>query len=235
MQDGRNSPTCESCKLKENGFLCHLSPAAAKQFALIKSFSSYPAGSTLFLENEPATGVFLLCSGTVKLSVSSRGGKTLILQLARPGQVLGLSASMSNIPYEVSGEALHPAKVAFIRRQDFVSFVNQFPEVYQAVIRQLNAQFARACEQLRTVGLSTSANEKVARLFLNWSSEETQTSEVAKIKMALTHEQIAECVGSTRETITRTLSEFKNRHLVSLNGATVTIPSRSALQAVCGD
>ena len=89
--------------------------------------------------------------------------------------------------------------------------------------------------QLRTVGLSTSANEKVARLFLDWSSEEAQTSEGAQIKMALTHEQIAECVGSTRETITRTLSEFKNKHLVTFKGATVTIPSRSALQAVCGD
>lgn len=235
-QDTRSAATtCESCKLKEIGFLCHLTPAAAREFEAIKSSAFYPAGSTLFLENEQAGGVFLLCSGKVKLSVSSSAGKTLILQLARPGEVLGLSASMSGIPYEVSAEALHPSRVVFIRRQDFARFVNQFPEVYQAVTKQLNAQYARACEQLRTVGLSNSAHEKVARLFLNWSSEETQTSEGAKIKMALTHEQIAECVGSTRETITRTLSEFKNKHLVTLKGTTVTIPSRSALQAVCGD
>jgi len=232
----RNSKLiCETCKLKENGFLCHLSDVAAKEFDLIKFSSFYPAGSPLFLENEPARGVFLLCSGKVKVSVSSRGGKTLILQLAQPGEVLGLSASMSAIPYEARAEALYPSQVAFIRREDFVHFVSRFPEVYQAVIRQLNSQYTRACEQLRTVGLSSSANEKVARLFLNWFSEEKQTSEAAQIKMALTHEQIAECVGSTRETITRTLSEFKNRHLVTLKGTTVTIPSRSALQAFCGN
>jgi CRP/FNR family transcriptional regulator, cyclic AMP receptor protein len=232
----RNSwSICETCKLKESGFLCHLTDLAAKEFESMKFSSFYPAGSSLFLENEPVRGVFLLCSGKVKLSVSSRGGKTLILQLARPGEVLGLSASMSDIPYEVSAEALYPSKVAFIRREDFVHFVSRFPEVYQAVTRQLNSQYARACEQLRTVGLSTSAHEKVARLFLNWFSEEKQTSEAAQIKMALTHEQIAECIGSTRETITRTLSEFKNKHLVTLKGTTVTIPSRSALQAVCGD
>ena len=232
----RNSTsTCEICQLKESGFLCHLSDIAAKEFEAIKSSSFYPAGSPLFLENEQARGIFLLCSGKVKLSVSSRGGKTLILQLAGPGEILGLSASMSNIPYEVSAEALYPSRVVFIRREDFVHFVNRFPEVYQAVIKQLNSQYTRACEQLRTVGLSTSANEKVARLFLHWFSEEKQTSEGAQIKMALTHEQIAECVGSTRETITRTLSEFKNKHLVTLKGTTVTIPSRSALQAVCGD
>jgi CRP/FNR family transcriptional regulator len=142
---------------------------------------------------------------------------------------------MSNIPYEVSAEALYPSKVAFIRREDFVQFVIRFPEVYQSVFKQLNSQYARACEQLRTVGLSTSANEKLARLFLNWFSEEKQTSEAAQIKMALTHEQIAECVGSTRETITRTLTDFKNKHLVTLKGTTVIIPSRSALEAICGN
>ena len=231
----KQSSICAACKLKENGFLCHLTPAAATEFESIKSSAFYPAGSTLFLENEPARGIFLLCSGKIKLSVSSRGGKTLILQLASPGEILGLSASMSGIPYEVSAEALHPSKVTFIRREDFLRFIARFPEAYQAVTKQLNVQYTRACEQLRTVGLSASANEKVARLFLDWSSEETQTSESAQIKMALTHEQIAECVGSTRETITRTLAEFKNKHLVTLKGTTVTIPSRSALLAVCGE
>jgi len=226
---------CDSCRLKDSGFLCHLTPVAAREFESIKSSSFYPSGSTLFLENEPAKGIYLLCSGKVKLSVSSRGGKTLILQLARPGEILGLSASMSGVPYEVSAETLHPSKVVFISREDFLQFIDHFPEVYQAVTKQLNVQYARACEQLRTVGLSTSAHEKVARLFLDWSSEDQRTSESAQIKIALTHEQIAECVGSTRETITRTLSEFKNKHLVTFKGATVTIPSRSALLAVCGE
>jgi CRP/FNR family transcriptional regulator len=214
--------------------LCHITPLAASEFEAIKSSSFYPAGSTLFIENDPPRGVFLLCSGKVKLSVSSRGGKTLITQFASPGELIGLSASMSGIPYEVTAEALHPSQVAFIRRDDFLRFVSHFPEAYQAVIKQLNAQYAHACEQLRNVGLSTNAHEKLARLFLHWFSEEKPTSDTSQIKMALTHEQIAECVGSTRETVTRTLSEFKSKHLVMLKGTTVTIPSRSALEAVCG-
>jgi CRP/FNR family cyclic AMP-dependent transcriptional regulator len=229
------SSTCETCKLKGSGFLCHLTDAAAKELQSITSSVFYPAGTRLFLENEPARGIFLLCSGKVKLSVSSKGGKTLILQLAHPGEILGLSATMSGIPYEVSAETLYPSQVSFIRREDFVSFIGRFPEAYQTVIRQLNSQYANACEQLRTVGLSTNANEKIARLFLHWSSDEKQTSEPAKIKMALTHEQIAECVGSTRETVTRTLSQFKSRHLIMLKGTTAMIPDRAALVAISGD
>jgi len=226
---------CENCKLKESGFLCQLSVAAAKEFQSIKSAAFYPAGSRLFLENEAARGIFLLCSGKVKLSVSSKGGKTLILQLARPGEIIGLSAAMSGIPYEVTAEALYPSQVSFIRREDFISFLNRFPEVYGSVIRQLNSQYTQACEQLRTLGLSTNAHEKLARLFLHWPSDEKQTAEAARIRIPLTHEQIAECVGSTRETVTRTLSQFKSRHLVMLNGTTAMIPNRAALQAVSGD
>jgi len=148
--------------------------------------------------------------------------------------MLGLTATMSGISYETSAETLHPCQVAFIRREDFLHFVGKHPEVYQAVIRQLNSQYNHACEQLRTVGLSCSAHEKLARLLLHWSSEGKVTSEGTQIKVPLTHEQIAECIGSTRETITRTLGEFKNRHLVMPKGATMVIPNRAALEAICG-
>jgi CRP/FNR family transcriptional regulator, cyclic AMP receptor protein len=224
---------CENCNLKQNGFLCHLTPAAAKEFEPIKLSSHYPAGSILFMENEPARGVFLVCSGKVKLSVSSKGGKTLILQMAKPGEVIGLSASMSGVPYEVTAEVLYPSQVVFIRREDFLRFVHRFPEAYEAVIRQLNLQYGRACEQLRTIGLSTTAHEKLARLFLHWSSDEKQQAN--QIRVPLTHEQIAACLGSTRETVTRTLSDFKHKHLVTLRGTTVMIPDRSTLMAISGD
>lgn len=225
---------CQTCKLKAPGFLCNLSPAAAKDFESIKYSSAYPANSMLFLENEPARGIYLLCSGEVKLSVSSRGGKTLILRIARPGDILGLTANIAEAPYEASAEALHPCQVAFIRRDDFINFLRKYPEVYQTVISQLSGQYATACEQLRTVGLSGSAHEKLARLLLHWSHEGKVTPEGMQIKVPLTHEQIAECVGSTRETVTRTLSEFKNRHLVLLRGATMVIPNPAALGAIGG-
>jgi CRP/FNR family transcriptional regulator, cyclic AMP receptor protein len=236
MSSGRSlNSTCDAGSLKNNGLFCHLTPTAAREFESIKFISHHQAGSVLFLENDAPRGIFLVCSGKVKLSVSSRGGKSLTLQIARPGDMLGLSASMSGVPYEVSAETLYPSQVAFIRSEDFIRFASRYPEVFQAVVRQVTSQYAAACQQLRTVGLSTTAPEKLARWFLHWSSDEKQTSPTASIKMGLTHEQIAECVGSTRETVTRTLGEFKSKHLVTIKGATVMIPNRAALQAVCGD
>jgi CRP/FNR family transcriptional regulator len=154
------------------------------------------------------------------------------LRIAKAGEVLGLMATISGSPYEVTAETLHPCQVAFIRRDDFLHFVAKHPEVYQNAVKQLNSLYSRACDQLRTVGLSASAPEKLARLLLSWSAEAKSTRPDAAIKLPLTHEEIAEFIGSTRETVTRTLSEFKNRQLVQLDGSTLMISNRRALEAM---
>jgi CRP/FNR family transcriptional regulator, cyclic AMP receptor protein len=222
---------CKNCKLKNSSFFCQLSTAAVKDFDAIKSTSAYPKGALLFMEKQDARGVFVLCEGEVKLSISSSEGKILIMRVAKAGEILGLMAGMSGTPYEVTAETIRPCQVAFVRREDFQRFVAKHPEANQGVARQMTMQYQAACEQLRTVGLSASAQEKLARLLLTWSSESQQTKEGSRTTLPLTHEEIAEFIGITRETVTRTLSEFKVRHLIAIQGSTMTIPNRAALES----
>jgi len=225
---------CQDCKARSNGFFCQLSPAALADFNAMKSSATFPAGAILFLEKQDPRGVFVVCEGQVKLSISSSTGKTLILRIAKPGEVLGLMATLSGKPYEVTAETLHPCQLAFIRREDFQRFILKHAEVYQGVVSQFSSLYGGACEQLRTVGLSTSAPEKLARFLLDWSTDAKDGSAVAQIKLPLTHEEIAEFIGTTRETVTRTFSEFKNRNLVSLQGSTLSISDRPALASIGG-
>jgi CRP/FNR family transcriptional regulator, cyclic AMP receptor protein len=224
--------SCEACKLRKDGFFCQLSAAALKDFDTLKSSTTYPEGAVLFLEKGDPRGVFVLCAGQVKLSISSSSGKTLILRIAQPGEILGLMATLSDSPYEVTAETLRPCQVAFLRRNDFLQFAAKHPEVSHKVIHQLSTLYTGACEQLRTVGLSTSAPEKLARLLLDWASNGRETNLGTQIKVPLTHEEIAEFIGSTRETVTRTLSQFKSRQLVTLQGSTMTISNRAALESI---
>lgn len=224
--------SCQSCKLRSTGFFCQLSPAAMKDFNAVKSPATYPAGAVLFLEKQDPRGVFVLCGGEVKLSISSSSGKTMILKIAKAGEILGLMATMTGSPYEVTAETLYPCQVAFIRRDDFLRFVAKHPEAYQGVVKQLTSLYSGACEQLRTVGLSASAPEKLARLLLDWAPITKDTRQGMPIKMPLTHEEIAEFIGTTRETVTRTLSNFKSRQLVALNGSTLLISNRLALENI---
>ncbi len=222
---------CKTCKLKAGGFFCQLSSGAMKDFEAIKSTSIYPKGALLFMEKQDARGVFVLCEGEVKLSISSSEGKTLIMSVARGGEILGLMAALSGSPYEVTAETIRPCQVAFVRREDFQRFVAKYSEASHGVARQMSLQYRAACEQLRTVGLSASAQEKLARLLLTWSAGKQQTKEGTRIKLPLTHEEIAEFIGTTRETVTRTLSDFKVRHLVAIQGSTLMIPNRAALES----
>ena len=226
--------TCERCKSRADGAFCHLSPAALKDFSAMRFPATYPAGALLFLEKQAPRGVFVLCAGQVKLSISSSLGKTLILRIAKAGEILGLMATLSGNPYEVTAETLHPCQVAFVRREDFLRFVAKYPEAYRNVAKHLSALYSGACEQLRTVGLSASAPEKLARLLLDWSAEAKQTSQGVQITLPLTHEEIAEFIGTTRETVTRTLGEFKSRQLVALKGSTLMISNRPALEMIGG-
>jgi len=225
---------CQTCELKKGNFFCQLTPKALQDFEEVKLSSAYPGGAVLFLEKQDPRGVFVLCAGQVKLSISSAEGKTLILRIARPGEVLGLMATMCGSPYEVTAETIHPCQVAFVRRADFLRFVSMHPEAYRGVVQQLATLYDGACEQLRTVGLSSSATEKLARLLINWSASGEKTKTGTKITVPLTHEEIAEFVGTTRETVTRTLGEFKTKNFVSLQGSTLMISNPSALETLGG-
>ena len=229
------SENCQNCNLRTDGFFCQLGSAALKDFNALRSTATFPDGAILFLEKQDPRGVFVICAGQVKLSISSSSGKTLILRIAKPGEILGLMAVMTNTPYEVTAEALHPCQVAFIRRDEFLHLLAKHPEMHQGVIRQFTTLYSGACEQLRTLGLSASAPEKLARLILDWSADGKESKAGTQVKVPLTHEEIAEFVGTTRETVTRTLSDFKTKHLVTLQGSTLTISNRAALETLGAD
>jgi CRP/FNR family cyclic AMP-dependent transcriptional regulator len=223
---------CQSCNMRTSGFFCQVSAPALKDFNSVRSQAFYPAGALLFLEKRGSRGVSVRCAGQVKLSISSSAGKTLTLRIAKPGEILGLMATLSGSPYEVTAETLHPCQVVFIRREDFLQFVAKHPEVYQGAVRQLSTLYSGACEKLRTVGLSASAPEKLARMLLDWYTEANDSKQGTPIKLPLTHEEIAEFIGTTRQTVTRTLSEFKTRRFMEFQGSTMRISNRPALETI---
>jgi CRP/FNR family transcriptional regulator len=169
--------------------------------------------------------------GEVKLSINSTDGRRLSLRIAKAGEVLGLSSTLSGNPYEMTADTLYPAKIAHVSRQAFLHFLARHPEVYAIVTHEISGSFNLACEQLRMVGLSTSVPERLACLLLRWSDSGQKKETASRCRLSLTHEEIGEFIGASRETVTRTLSVFKNRRLVAQHGCTIEIPSRDALES----
>lgn len=215
-------------------FFNKLSPEAQRDLSSMAIPSNYPAGRILFAEKDPAPGIYIVIEGELKLSMNSSDGRRLILRIARKGEVLGLASALSGKPSEMTAEALYPAKIAPISRRDFLNFLMRHPEAYQTVTEKLGQDYTMACEQLRTVGLSGSAPEKLARLLLEWSQYGNTNEGGTHFRFPLTHGEIGEFIGASRETVTRTLSIFKSRHLVALHGSTLTISNRPALESYAG-
>lgn len=220
---------CLTCPVREERLFCNLSTPAVKALQGITSSAAYPKSAVLFVEGQNPRGIFILCSGKAKLSTSSADGKTLILKIAEPGEVLGLSATVSGKPYEVTVELLEPAQANFVQRDAFLKFLAEHGEAALRVAQQLSSSYHSAYEEIRSLGLSHSAVEKLARLLLEWSKSENGAG-LLRLKLTLTHEEIAQMIGSSRETVTRAFGELKKKQLVQVKGATVTIRNRPALE-----
>jgi CRP/FNR family transcriptional regulator, cyclic AMP receptor protein len=227
--------SCLTCKLRQEYLFCNLPAPALKELEAIKSTASYPKGAQLFVEGQEPRGVFVLCHGRAKLAASSREGRTMILKIAEAGEVLGLSATVSGKPYEVTAELLEPSQANFIGRDNFLNFLGHHGEAAVRVAQQLSQNYHSAYEEIRSLGLSETTAEKFARLLLEWSSNHGEHGKnPTRLTVTLTHEEIAQLIGSSRETITRLFSDFKKKRILEVKGSSLIIRNKSALEKIVG-
>ena len=225
--------SCITCKLRVDRIFCDLPPAALQTFENIKYATAYPQGAVLFVEGQMPRGIFVLCKGSVKLSINSPSGRTIIVKLAEPGEVLGLSATISGKPHEVTAETIDPCQVNFVKRDDFLRFLRDDVEACFKVAEQLSEKYHNACKEAGSLGLSHSAAEKLAKLLLEWSFKNGDGGRAEpRLKLRLTHEEIAQMIGLSRETVTRVFADFRKQRLIQQNGSTLVIPDRVALKSL---
>jgi len=225
---------CLKCTFREHRLFCDLSREALIRLQAIKATSVYPKGALLCLEGQPPRGIFVLCTGRAKLSTTSSEGKSMILRIAEPGEVLGLTAVVSGTPYEATVETLEPSQANFISQAEFLRFIQEYPDVGLRVARQLTHNCKCAYGEIRSLGLSNSVPEKLAKLILQWAEHPlefaSKKSHETAIRVTLTQEEIAQLTGTSRETVSRVLGGFRKKGWLRVKGATWTIVNKQALQ-----
>ena len=220
---------CLTCQVREEHLFCNLSLPAVKRLNEIKSSAVYPKAAMLFIEGQQPRGVFVLCAGKAKLSTSSQDGKTIITKIAEAGDVLGLNATISNRPYEVTAEMMDPGQANFISRDTLLQFLREHGEVALRIAEELSRSYYTAYDEIRTLGLANSPAEKFAKLLLSWRSNPGAASGPQHVNLTLTHEEIAEMIGTTRETVSRLFSDFKKKGILQVKGTHLTIRNGPAL------
>jgi CRP/FNR family transcriptional regulator, cyclic AMP receptor protein len=235
---------CASCADRAGGFFCDLSGRALRGLDAVRFAAPYPKGALLFIEGQANRGVHLLCAGRVKLSTTSSDARVIITRIAEPGEILGLCSALSGGPYEVTAETVEPCQVNFVRREDFLRFLSEHPDACLRVAEQLSRNYHAALEQVRMLGLSHSAACKFARFLLERGDRQAHAparraatpanggGHAERLTLTLTHEEIGQLIGASRETVTRLFSEFKQDRLIQVKGSTLLLHDRPALEAL---
>ncbi len=221
---------CLTCPVHRDRLFCDLAPAALLGLDAVSSSAIYPKGAILFVEGQDSRGVFVICSGRVKLSATSPAGKSLILRIAAQGEVVGLPGTLSGKPYEVTAEAMEPIQANFIPREPFLEFLRAHGQVALRVAQALSDIYYATYREVRYLGLLGSVEEKMACFLLDFAAGHVSENGRTRVVLTLTHEEIAEMIGSTRETVTRLFADFKRKGLIEVRGSSLIIADKAGLQ-----
>ena len=219
-------------KLTADKTFCDFPPVVADALEQEALTTSYPTGAVLFAEGQAPRGVFIVRRGRVKLSICSSDGRTLILRIADPGCVLGVAAVVSGRHYEATAETQEPSDISFLRHTDLLRLMRLHGEFALWVTQHISEDYASTCREIRDLILSDSASEKLARLLVGWLDQNSAARNPSQMKLALTHEEIGQMIGSSRETVSRLFAGFKKQRLIQQTGSTLVINNRDALASL---
>jgi len=214
---------CNTCAWRKQRLFCSVSGTALQQLQSITLLDVYPAGKVLYSEGQPVEGVYILCNGRAKISTTSEHGSAIILKIALAGEALGLDAALGNRPHRERAELLDSCQVRFIPRRKMVAY---FLENNQGALKaalQMNLDYDAAREQIRRMGFSSSGTQKLAHLLMVWARQSNGGSAKTSFTVPYTHEELAQMIGSTRETVTRVLTKFRHNNTIEVQGKTFTV------------
>lgn len=229
----RSTPMgCAACSNRRPGWFCSLGSAVLADLELATSTISLPAQASLFKEGEDARCLYLICSGYLKLTAGRADDRHMIVRVAGPGSMLGLYAVLSHGLYEVSAESLTPAQLRPVERDRFLNFLRSHKEAQLRAVQCICQEYRFALQDACRISLAETVAARLARLLLELShqiGEQTVSGEF-RFPLLLTHEEMASMTCTTRETVTRTLGQFRKDDWISIEDSYITVHQPESLQ-----
>lgn len=233
MIDFHSLQHCQSCRMQEHLLMHQLTPELRKELTAVCFRVLLPAGSTIFREGEEPNGVLILRKGRAKVIMSSEEGRTVILYMAAPGELLGLSSVISATTRQVTAVAVEPCELDLVRREEFLGFLDRHEDQFRAALDELAMQHASILEAIRRLSLAPSLLANLARFLLGLNCPESG-EQTDRVNLRMTQEEIAQQLGTTRESITRTLSKLRKNKIIEQRGHALIIHDRSTLEHLAG-
>jgi CRP/FNR family transcriptional regulator len=190
--------------------------------------SVHGRGTVIIAEGEPARGVYVLRSGRATVQISSSEGRVVMLRMVQTGDVLGLNAVLRNLPYDATVKALEPCRTDFVARQELIELIEQSETGARAVLKMLSQELSELTELAKLLLLTQTVNGRLAKLLLEWSK--AKGSDTSRVDRAFTHEEMAQMICTSRETVTRMLANLSRQNVIRVTSDSILISDRAALE-----
>lgn len=200
--------------------------------AKISNLSSvHSRGAVLFAEGELARGVYIVRSGRATMSISSSEGRVVMLRMAQPGDVLGLNSVLRNAPYDMTVKALEACRTDFISRTQLMELIQTSAPGAWTILRVLSQELTEVTDRAKSLLLPQTVNGRLAKLLLEWGHPNGSNG-TARVDRVFTHEELAQMIGSSRETVTRLLASLVKGSIISVTSDSILISDRVALEKI---
>jgi CRP/FNR family transcriptional regulator, cyclic AMP receptor protein len=146
--------------------------------------------------------------------------------------MLGLSAVIAGAEHELTAETAMPCQVNFVPREPLLDLLQRHGEAGLRSAQALSREFQSAYRDIHDLILARSSAGKLAKLLLSWTPTSANSTKEIRVSSGLTHEEMAQMIGASRETVTRLLSDLRKKQLIRLEGSTLVIRNRMALEAL---
>ncbi len=194
--------------------------SSAELDALAKAAQPFTFGrdEPIFTMQEPPDGLYVIAAGRVKVSVATTGGKELILATLGPEQFFGEMALLDDEPRSASVVAQLPTTTYRIHREDFDRLIETQPSIARKLLRELSLRLRRANAQMESL-ITLDVVGRLARFFIDLARLHGQVLGNGWVAVRRpTHQDIANSIGTSRETVTRLMTELESRGLVVNEG-----------------
>ena len=234
LADGpRQAPAgCVACSIRRPGWFCSLGSAVLAELELASSTISLPAQALLFSQGAEARCLYIICGGYLKLTAGRKEDREMIVRVAGPGSVLGLYAVLTHGIYEISAESLSAAHLRVVERERFLGFMGSHKEAQVRAVQCICQEYRFALQDACRIALSATVATRLGRLLLELAHQigERLPDGEFRFPLLLTHEEMASMTSTARETVTRTLGQFRKDGWISIEDSLVTLHHPERLQ-----
>ena len=228
MSKKQLQPECEHCQARFKSVFCDLNKEDLNELNLSKGCNTFKKGQVIFNEGSFAHGIFCMNSGKVKIAQSGDEGKEQIVRFAKDGDILGYQTLLSGDKYSCSATAIDDASICFIPKNTFFNLIAKNANLSMEIMKLLAHDLKKAEHKITDLAQKP-VRERMAEALLFLKETYGYENDNATINVSLSREEIANMVGTARETATRLLSEFKDDSIVELVGKKIKILNHQKL------